>query len=278
MDTRNIVGRRFGWNTTLTMSHNSQMVEDIGTEDFVSLLKSPSGYMMYGYVAGYPLNALWGFKYGGVWKSSEEIALNNYTHAYVSSGDKTLGKARYYDINYDGVLNQEDLVYQGNADPFLYGGLQNTFWLGNLKLGVYFAYSLGGKIYNYAELYMAGSFYTNQYRYMLDAWHPVRNPDSDLPRAGAVDSNMPSDFMIHDASYLRLKTLSLSYTVDLKKWKNIAKSATFSAVGDNLLLWKRYNGMDPDVSSEGTSSTLRRLDLGAYPKPRTVTFSVQLNF
>ena len=253
------------------------MVEDIGSEDFVSTL-TQKDYMMYGYVAGYPLNSLWGFKYGGVWKSNEEIENNKFTRTFVSSGTQTLGKARYYDINYDGILNQDDLIYQGSADPFLYGGLQNTFYWGHLKLGIYFAYSLGGKIYNYAELYMAGSFYTNQYRYMLDAWHPERNPQSDLPRAGAVDSNMPSDFMIHDASYLRLKSLSLSYTFDLKKKVDWMKEITVTAAGDNVFLWKKYNGFDPDVSSEGTSSTLRRLDLGAYPKPRTFTFSVQFKF
>jgi len=276
VDSKNIVRKKFGWTTTFTLSHNAQMVEDIGTEDFVSLLKSPSGYMMYGYVSGYPLNSLWGFKYGGVWHSNEEISRNEVTHTYVSSGNKTLGKAKYYDINYDGVLNQDDLVYQGNADPFLYGGLQNTFNFGNLKLGVYFSYSLGGKIYNYAELYMAGSFYTNQYRYMLDSWHPVRNPQSDIPRAGAVDSNVPSDFMIHDASNIRLKTVSLSYRVDTKS--KYVKELTFSLIGDNLYLWKKYNGFDPDVSSEGTSSTLRRLDMGAYPKPRTITVSAQIKF
>jgi len=276
IDSKNIVKKKFGWMTTFTLSHNSQMVEDIGTEDFVSLLKSPSGYMMYGYVSGYPLNSLWGFKYGGVWHNNEEISRNEVTHTYVSSGTKSLGKARYYDINYDGVLNQDDLVYQGNADPFLYGGIQNTFNWGNLKLGIYFSYSLGGKIYNYAELYMAGSFYTNQYRYMLDSWHPVRNPQSDIPRAGAVDSNVPSDFMIHDASNIRLKTASISYRVNMKS--KIIRDLTFSLIGDNLYLWKKYNGFDPDVSSEGTSSTLRRLDMGAYPKPLTITVSAQIKF
>ena len=55
-------------------------------------------------------------------------------------------------------------------------------------------------------------------------------------------------------------------------------SLTFSVIGDNLFLWKNYNGFDPDVSSEGTSSTLRRVDLGAYPKSRTITFSVQVRY
>ena len=126
---------------------------------------------------------------------------------------------------------------------------------------------------------MAGSRFTNQYRYMLNSWHPERNPLSDIPRAaGTADAALPSDFMIHDASFVRLKNVSISYTFDLQKKSKVFRDLTLSCVGDNLYLWKNYNGFDPDVSSEGTSSTLRRVDLGAYPKARTVTFSIQLRY
>ena len=219
VESHNIVRPKFHWSTTLTLSHNEQKVDDIGSEDFISAYNSPGNnpYMMYGYVKGYPLNSLWGFKYGGTWKSAEEREENAVTKTYVSPAN-TDGGPRYYDTNHDGVLSREDLIYQGNADPYLYGGLQNTFYIHGFKLGVYFAYSLGGKIYNYSEIYMAGSQFANQYRYMLNAWHPVRNPNSDIPRAGAKsDAALPSDFMIHDASYLRLKNITLSYTFDLKK-------------------------------------------------------------
>ena len=100
-----------------------------------------------------------------------------------------------------------------------------------------------------------------------------------LRHAGAKsDAALPSDFMIHDASYLRLKNVTLSYTFDLKKKCSWLKDLTLSVSGENLFLWKKYNGFDPDVSSEGTSSTLRRMDLGAYPKPRTIIFSLQLRY
>ena len=281
LSTRNIVRRDFSWTTDFTISHNKQMVEDIGGEQFVSALNSPGNnpYMMYGYVAGYPLNALWGFKFGGIWKSDEERERNKVTNTYVSPSNSTgNGRIRYYDINHDGTLSQDDLVYQGNADPYLYGGLQNTFHYKNFRLGVFVNYSLGGKIYNYSEIYMAGSIFTNQYRYMLNAWHPERNPESNIPRAGGkTDAALPSDFMIHDASYIRIKNVSLSYTLPFKRIKSL-RDATFSVIGENLYLWKNYNGFDPDVSSEGTSSTLRRVDLGAYPKARTVTFSIQVRY
>ena len=280
IESQNIVRPNFHWTTTLTMSHNDQMVDDIGSEDFISAYDSPgnNSYMMYGYVKGYPLNSLWGFKYGGTWKNADERKENEITKTYVSVSN-TDGGARYYDVNHDGVMSREDLIYQGNADPYLYGGLQNTFYIHGFKLGVYFAYSLGGKIYNYSEIYMAGSQFANQYRYMLDAWHPVRNPNSDIPRAGAKsDAALPSDFMIHDASYLRLKNVTLAYTFDLRKKCSWLRDLTLSVSGENLYLWKKYNGFDPDVSSEGTSSTLRRMDLGAYPKPRTIIFSLQLRY
>lgn len=281
VDTRNVQKRDFQWTTTFTVSHNDQKVIDIGSEDFVSALNSPGNnpYMIYGYVKGYPLNSLWGFKYGGVWKSDEERERNKVTNTYVSTTSRWEdGTPKYYDINHDGVLNQEDLVYQGNADPYIYGGLQNTFYWKNWRMGFYFAYSLGGKIYNYGEFYMSGGMYTNQYRYMLNGYHPERNPESDIPRAGYTDVSIPSDFLIHDASYLRLKTLSIAYTLDMKKKNSIFRDFTFTLSGDNLYLWKNYNGFDPDVSSEGTSSTLRRVDLGAYPKARTVTLGIQARY
>ena len=276
----NIDKKNFQWLTSFTMSHNTQMVEDIGTADYVSAYNAPSSqYMMYGYVKGYPLNSLWGFKYAGVWKNEEEFTTNEQTKQYAVY-TKRVGSPRYYDINNDGALNQRDLVYLGNADPILYGGLQNTFYWKGLKVGLFFVYSLGGKIYNISELFMSGSTSTNQYRYMLNAWHPVRNPNSDLPRAGqTAGAALPSSFMVHDASYLRLKNVSVSYTFDFRKKENyVFREITVGLSGDNLYLWKYYNGFDPDISSEGSSSILRRADIGAYPKARTVMFNLNLKF
>ncbi len=282
---RNIAKRNFGWSTEFTISHNSQMVDDIGHEEYVEAMSS-GGYMMYGYKSGYPLNALWGFQYEGVFHNVDEVYKNQITHSYVSqtsiSEDNPnyhtlLGRAKYADVDKDGNLSIDDLIYLGSADPMVYGGLQNTFNIYNLKIGVYLAYSLGGKIYNYSELYMSGSYYTNQYRYMTDSWHPVRNPESDLPRAGIGQSHLPSSLQVHDASYLRLKTLSLSYTFNFKKLKKpVVKGLTIGLTGENLFLWTAYNGFDPDVSTSSETSTLRRADVGAYPRARQVMLNLQI--
>lgn len=279
VETRNIVRKKFQWNTTLTLSHNTQMVEDIGNEEYVSAMDAGgnNAFMMYGYKSGYPLNALWGFQYAGPWRSQEEIERNKYTNTYASVLTANPGTPKYVDQNQDGVISQKDLIYLGTSDPYVYGGLQNNFHIGKFKVSLYLTYSLGGKMYNFAELYNAGGSNTNQFRYMLDAWHPVRNPDSWYPRAGTDDQFPPSTLMIHDASYLRLKTLQVAYTFDCKKSK-VFRDITLSLKGDNLWLLTEYNGYDPDVSTESDGSVLRRVDKGAYPKARSFILGLQMNF
>lgn len=285
LSSHNIVRRNFGWSTDLTISTNRQMVEDVGNENLISVMES-KGYTMYGYKAGYPLNALWGFKYEGVFHNVEEVQENLQTKEYASqttlSGENPnyynlLGRPKYKDVNHDGNLSKDDLQYLGSADPDIYGGFNNTFNIYKFKVGVYLTYSLGGYIYNFSELAMSGSYYTNQYRYMTDSWHPVRNPNSDIPRAGIGDIHVPSSLQVHDASYLRLKSASVSYTFDFEKKKNHGNwSMTLGLTGENLFLLTGYNGFDPDVSTSSETSTLRRADIGAYPKSRTIVFNLQI--
>jgi len=276
INSKNIVKKDFSWTSEFTISHNKQMVEDIGSEDFVSTL-TQKDYMMYGYVAGYPLNSLWGFQYGGVWHNANEIEENEITHQYADYyAVKYPGRPKYVDQNHDGVLSNDDLVYLGNSDPDIYGGFQNNFYFFGFDLGIYFTYSVGGSIYNYPELYMSGSYCTNQYRYMLNAWHPTRNPESNIPVAGGAGYNhLPSSFEVHDASYVRLKTLSISYTFHFKKH---VKSLSLGFNVENVYLWTKYNGFDPDVSTSEDNSLLRRVDTGAYPRSRQYIGSIQLKF
>lgn len=275
MKSHNIEKRDFSWITSFTISHNSQTVTDIGNDVPYISTYTKNGYMIYGLVKGYPANSLWGFKYGGVWHNNDEIAENNFTRAYVSS-NKWLGWPRYVDINHDGILNDNDRVYLGSSEPIVAGGLQNDFTImGKVKLGIFFTYSIGGYIYNLSEFNLgSGSPTTNQFRYMLDRYHPVRNPESDLPGANCYDG-FASDRYVHDASFLRLQNLSLSYTLDLHKKVSWMQSITFVASGQNLFLLSSYNGFDPEVSS---SSAIMRFDNGAYPRSRMYKFQIRFQF
>ena len=273
LSSRNIVRQRFSWRTDLTVSHNNSLVTDIGAE-YDQVATYTKGNMLYGYKVGYPVNALWGYKFCGVWHNAQERADNEATRSYVSYQQKD-GYCKYADLNHDGILDNRDLAYLGSADPLVFGGLQNTFTYRQLSLGIYLTYSLGGYIYNLSEFNLgSGINNTNKYRYMMDCWHPIRNPEGDIPSAYAADG-YGSDRYVHDASYLRFKTLSLSYTFDLSRRVKWAKDLTLSAYADNLLLLSRYNGYDPDISS---SSSVRRLDNAAYPNPRTYMLSIKFRY
>lgn len=276
LNTRNIIKRNFSWTSSFTVSHNSSIVNDLGPESEVSIRQAPTqvAYTTVGYRTGYPINSFWGFQYAGVWHNQEEIDRNKITHSYANDQASTkLGYPIYIDQNHDGTLDSRDIVYLGSPDPIVFGGLQNSFRFKRLSLGVYFTYSFGGKVLNYSEFYMAGSRRTNQYAYMVNAWHPIANPDSNLPRAGIFDSSaLPSSFLIHDSSYIRLKTLSLSYRFNFKS--RFARELEVSLSGENLYQWTNYNGFDPDVSSGGTNG----YDNSWYPKPRRFVISIQMKY
>ena len=284
LTTNNIKRKNFVWTTTLTASHNAQIVTHVASESTVVptyLNPRNNNQWMYGYREGYPVNALWGYKYEGVWHNMDEYRRNEVTHAYVSqiregTQGTALGKPKYADINHDGMLDQNDVVYLGSSDALVYGGFQNNFTLWkNLTVGVYFTWSIGGKIYNINELW-AGSGYAsyNKYRYMLNAWTPD-NPDSDLVKAG-FDDFQASSRLVHDASFFRLKSLSVNYKFPLKgKVKRVMRELSVGASAENLFLLKNYNGFDPDVS---TSSAVFRLDNGSLPRPRTYVVNLNVLF
>ena len=280
LTTRNIVTKGFEWNTTLTVAHNSQLVTSVGSEsEVVPTYTNPrtTSQYMYGYKKGYPVNAIWGYQYEGVWHSDEDIAYNKITRAYVSqSQNPKMGHPKYVDVNHDGLLDENDMLFLGSSDPVVYGGLQNNFLIGKgLTLGVYFTYSLGGYIYNISELYAgSGSTSYNKYKMMLGAW-TEENQTSDICKAG-FDDSLASSKSVYDASWFRLKAITLNYDIPLsKKAKKVVKELSVGFSSDNLYLWKVYPGFDPDVN---TSSDVFRLDNGSLPRSRTYAFNVQVRF
>lgn len=272
---RNVVKRNFAWTTDFNIARGSSIVNDMGPEAEVSSKNSPQGgYMCAGYKVGYPVNAFWGFQYGGVWHNEEEIERNKITHTYANDQASTkLGYPIFLDQNHDGTLDSNDIVFLGSPDPVFSGGFNNSFRFRGFTVGLFFSYALGGKVFNHSEYYMASSRRTNQYAYMVNAWHPTKNPTSNLPRAGIMDDAIPpSSFLVHDASYLRLKTLSLGYRFTVKS--RVIHEIELGASAENVYLWSNYNGFDPDVSSGGING----YDVSSYPKPRRIVFSVQFKY
>ncbi len=270
---RNISRRNFQWTTNLTVAHNSSKVTHIARAYGYVSTYSRGGYMLYGYAEGYPANSLWGFQYEGVWHTQAEIDQNQQTKTYAGYR-QSKGYAKYADINHDGVLNNKDRIYLGSADPAIYGGFNNTFKIiKNLSVGVYFTYSLGGRMYNIMEFQtMVGGATSNKDRRMLDAWHVTRNPFSNIPGAYLTDSYSGDQF-IYDSSYLRLQNINVNYRFDLKKKTRYLRDITLSASINNVALFTKFPGYDPDAVSAG-----RRIDTGRYPKNRTYSLAIQIRY
>ena len=276
--------RNFEWSTAITLAHNAQIVTDADYDGLRITYSNPrtSAEAICGFKTGYPRNSLWGYQFSGVWTSEDDFNRNQFTRAYVSGSlsdnwASNIGRARYLDVNHDGILDQADEVYLGCSDPIIYGGIQNTFrfWK-KLEVGIYFAYSYGGRMYNLSEMWLGtgGSSY-NKYRYMKDAWTPD-NPESNIPRADRIEYYC-SDAFIHDASFLRLKTVSISYELTApEKARKYFKKIVFGLSAENLWLLKKYNGFDPDVDAAPTIAY--RLDTGSLPRPMSVSGKVSFSF
>lgn len=273
--------RNFSWNSTLTVSTNQQKILDIGPLVRVSLDNNGYGANTNYMEVGVPIGANFGTVYKGVWHNQaeidEELARPAGQRTMVSpSGFYKPGKPRYQDLNGDGNLNIDDYQYLGTPNPKLFGGFGNKFTYKNLTLDVFFQYNWGNTMYNAIEFFMgSGSEFTNQFAYMADRWTPS-NPDSDIPAVNSRD-NVPNSRFVHDASLLRLKSLQVNYRFD-KLFPKVFKQASIYFTGTNLFLITKYNGFDPEVNKEGTSSTVRAKDDGTYPNARTLALGINVGF
>jgi TonB-linked SusC/RagA family outer membrane protein len=282
-----IKGKDFSWSTTITASTNKQEVLDLGPLVMVSLDNNSYGANTNYLEKGVPVGANFGLVYAGTWKNQQEIN----TELAKPAGKRDLvststfylpGKPRYKDYDHDGQLTINDYHYLGTPNPKFFGGVGNTFTYKGLALDVFFQYSSGATMFNDLEFFTgSGTYLTNQYNYIKNRWSPT-NPNSDIPAVNSRD-NVSSTRELHDASFIRLKSVRMSYDLTKLARNKVVKSANIFLAGTNLFLRTKYNGFDPEVntgdaSSGGTSSTVRAKDNGAYPNARTISAGLNVGF
>lgn len=272
----------FGWTTTVNLSTNRQKVLDLGSLVMVALDNTGYGATTNYLEVGVPVGANFGLQYAGVWHNQKEIDAelakpeSERTYVSISSFYKP-GKQKYYDYNHDGQLNIDDYHYLGTPNPPFYGGMANSLRYKNLSLDFFLEFQQGSTMWNYMQFFTGvGLYLTNQMDYMKNRWTPD-NPDSNIPAVNSRD-NIPSTYFLQNSSFLRLKSLTLSYNLSSLLFKNSDNHLNVFLSGTNLFLLTKYNGYDPEVNSGGTSSTIRAKDNGAYPNSRTISAGVNINF
>lgn len=227
-------------------------------------------------LVGQAINSFYGYKTAGLFQSDAEA------QAYVNQhGDRYQvnakgGDFKYTDVNADGIIDSKDQVILGNPFPELTYSLNGNFAYKNFDLNLFFQASSGNDVFNavkYTGLNASFPGY-NMLSEIKNAWTP-QNPNSNIPRISYTDANNNfgriSDFYIEDASYLRLKSLTIGYTLPKKVLKGIAPRIYLT--GQNLFTITNYSGMDPEVglSNQG-------LDVGMYPIAKTILFGIDFNF
>ena len=297
--TRNIEHRNFSWNTDFNIGWNNSEITDLGGNNNVVLYYMGNGVNqnITFLELGQPLGVIKGYK-TSIYKSWDEVYADDAVWVEDPLNIQTRpGMLRYIDQNGDGVIDEQGKVVLGQALPNVMGGFTNTFNYKNWSLTVFFNYALGGKIVNTnvtkLDTFQAGN--NNSYADGLDAWRPSNPITGDQgwmgggkplpssqqsPSTARLYTQNVIDRWIEDGSYLRLKTLSLTYTVPERISRKIGmQRLMLSLKGTNLWTWTKYRGFDPEMSSSvGTSNSTLGIDRSSYPASKTFTFNVNITF
>ncbi|MFD1757848.1 TonB-dependent receptor [Rufibacter sediminis] len=261
ISSQNLVGD-FTWATDLNLSFNRNKVVNILGQNFYG-----GGVAGRGDVSlsreGSPLALFYGYQWGGV--------------------DPATGMAYYINRNGESTFtpSADDRVVIGNPNPDFIYGVTNTFSYKNFGLSIFLQGTQGNDIFNATRIEMEGmSDPKNQGIAVLNRW---RNPGdvTDIPRAvwASTDNSRISTRFVEDGSYVRLKTLTLSYNLPsalLSKLK--MNSLRVYATGENLFTITDYSGFDPEVNAFGGSNRAQGIDFGTYPQTRNLILGLNLSF
>lgn len=227
---------------------------------------------------GQPFPYFFGYKTAGVFQNMDEV------RAYVNKDGKMImpnavpGDTRFVDVNGDGQISSDDRTNIGNGTPDWTFGLNiNADWKG-FDFNVFFQGVSGADILD--ATYRSDISSANYPSWMLGRW-TGEGTSYKYPRLvnGDATNWLVSDLYVCDGSYLRLKNITLGYTLP----KNLTRKLTierlrFYVQAENLITWTKYWGFDPEIASGPTGIKSLGIDRGVYPQARTYTVGVNVTF
>jgi len=230
---------------------------------------------------GFAANSFYGYVFEGVYSTTEEAVKANLVDKRFNPYQA--GDAKFKDISGpngkpDGMINSYDKTVIGSSMPEHFGGLRNTFNYKQWSLSIFMQYVAGNEIYNYVRFENESmSGLENQSANVLNRWQH-QGQITNVPRARWADPQGNSAFSsrwIEDGSYLKLREISLNYTLD--KEFLAFKKAKFYVSASNLLTFTNYLGYDPEVSYSRRQID-QGIDYGLTPQPRQFIFGAKFGF
>lgn len=245
---------------------------------------------------GQAVGEFYGYKSLGIFQTQAQVntlnaqaAARNPSNPYYQKTATGPGDRYFADTNGDGQVTPDDQISLGSPLPKFYGGLTVDLSYKAWDVNAYFYGVYGNKIFNYEESSLESfqnrSFVGVQnvsYDYYVNHWTPSR-PSTVYARANynddAIGSNVPSSAWVENGSFLKLKNLTIGYTLPTE----LVRKATISKVRlyvstQNLFTITKYRGLDPEVGMQGGNATQNGIDNGTYPSSRYFTLGLNVTF
>ena len=276
----------FSWNGSLNFSKVENELTSL--PDDIEFIALPSAYLhsvnfdqeTSRSMVGQPISSFFGYRSLGIFQNQSEI------DAHKVQPNAQPGDLRFEDVDKDGDLDGDDRDFIGNPHPDFTVGLNLGAQYKNFDVSLFLNGTVGNDVWDLTRYY--GDFFNlsayNKLDRTLDAWS-TENPNGTVPRLSLDDPNnniRPSSYYISDASYLRLKTLTIGYTFNELAQKLKASNMRVYVQAQNLFTITGYEGLDPEVGLQSYSSEHRNLDIGVdrglYPPSRTFMVGLNLNF
>lgn len=278
--------KKFGWDADFNISSNRNEILELADENDIpapGVLAVPTGWSVIR--KGEPLGTFFGLIADGIFQTDEEAE----NSPRLLGQSAVAGERKYRDINGrdengnltgqpDGVVNQDDRVIIGRAQPKFTWNFINSFRYQGFDLSVFIQAVHGNDIVNaYRFELEALNSETNVYKEaFLNRW-TEDNPSNEYRKLAPTDANTFSTAQVEDGSFIRIKNINLGYTLPRKVLDRLKLSnlrAYFSV--NNLLTITDYTGYDPEVNAFGQNALLQGIDYGGYPIAKTFIAGIQI--
>jgi len=273
VSSRNLTGA-LTWTTDFNISFNDNKV--------ISLINhTPIGgtgrYNDYNRTAeGHRIGELYGYVFEGLYLSQADL------DKYPKEGTSTIGTARMKDVNNDDTVNISDETYLGRTNPKYIFGMTNSFSYKNFDLGIVVSGQVGNKLMNtnLQNIHNLDGVF-NVTRDMQYRWRSEADPGNGrVPRTLSNTTELyrlTNSTWVFPGDYLSVRNITLGYTFGQKTLRYI-KSIRVYGSAQNVFMFTRYPGQNPEVNDTKDNQTTAGTDNGSYPIPRTFLIGANINF